>query len=69
VVVYHSTGKPLHIYGPFKESVHDAKVYKKSKIAEYLLNYNLKLIGDKAYIGSSNMIAPIKKNNRFYNQA
>jgi hypothetical protein len=69
VVIYHSTGKPLHIYGPFKGSVHDAKVYEKSGIAGYLLNYNLKLIGDKAYIGSSNVITPIKKNNRFYNKA
>jgi hypothetical protein len=63
VVTHHSTGKPLHIYGPFKGSIHDAKVYKKSNIAKYLLNHNLKLIGDKAYV------APIKKNNRFYNKA
>jgi hypothetical protein len=61
VVVHHSTGKPLHIYGPFKGSVHDAKVYEKSEIAGYLLNYNIKLIGEKAYIGSSNVIVPTKK--------
>jgi hypothetical protein len=36
VVTYHSTGKPLHIYGPFKGSIHDAKVYKKSDITKYL---------------------------------
>jgi hypothetical protein len=36
-----------------------SKIYEKSEIAGYLLNYNLKLIRDKAYIG----------NNRFYNKA
>jgi hypothetical protein len=74
VIVHHSTRKLLHIYGPFKRSVYNAKVYEKSEIAEYLLNYNLKLIRNKAhniyiYIGNFNVIAPIKKNNRYYNKA
>jgi hypothetical protein len=38
VVIYHSTGKPLPVIGPFKESVYDAKVYEKSDMAQYLLN-------------------------------
>jgi hypothetical protein len=28
----------------------------------------LKLIGDKAYVGSCNVLAPIKKNNRFFSK-
>jgi hypothetical protein len=67
-VIHYSTGKPLSVYGPFKGSVHDAKVYEKSDMAQYLLNYNLKLIGDKAYVGSCNVLASIKKNNRFFNK-
>jgi hypothetical protein len=66
VVIHPATEKPLSMYGPFKGSVHDAKVYEKNYIAQYLLNYNLKLIGDKAYMGKCNMLAPIKKNNRFF---
>jgi hypothetical protein len=68
VVIHHATGKPLSVYGSFKGSVHDAKICEKSDIAQYLLNYNLKLIGDKAYVGSCNVLAPIKKNNRFFSK-
>jgi hypothetical protein len=51
VVTHHSIRKPLHIYGPFKESIHDARVYEKIDITKYLLNHTLKLIEDKAYMG------------------
>jgi hypothetical protein len=63
VVINISTGRPLHICGPFKGSVHDAKVYLKSGFALWLLDNNLRILGDKAYVGSSCVIAPIKKSN------
>jgi hypothetical protein len=68
VVINISNGKLLHIYGPFKGSRHDAKVYTNSGLALWLLNHNLQILGDKAYVGSSGVIASIKKSNFRYSK-
>jgi hypothetical protein len=51
VVINISTGKLLHIYGPYKGSRNDAKVYIESGLAMWLLNHNLRVLDDKAYVG------------------
>lgn len=66
VIINVSTMRVMNIYGPFKGSVHDSIVYKKSSFAHWLFDNNLRILGDKAYIGCSGVIAPVKKNNIRY---
>jgi hypothetical protein len=61
VVVNIKTGKALQIYGPFKGSVHDSTVFKKSGVGHWLLQRGVRLLGDKAYVGCPGITATKKK--------
>lgn len=61
VVININTGKPLQIFGPFKGSVHDSKVFHKSGLSQWLLDNNVKILGDKAYVGCAGVTAPHKR--------
>ncbi len=63
VIINITNGKVLQVYGPYKGNRHDSKIYANSGVALWLLNHNLRILGDKAYVGSSGVIAPIKKSN------
>lgn len=66
VIINVSTMKVMNIYGPFRGSVHDSVVYKKSDFALWLFDNDLRILGDKAYTGCSGVISPVKKNNFRY---
>jgi len=63
VVINITTGSVLNIYGPCPGSYHDSNVYRDSQFWLWLINNNYYLLGDRAYVGLSRMIPPIKRNN------
>lgn len=55
------TGEILHVYGPELGSVHDSKIWKNSKIQEFLEQEDETVLGDKGYVGCSAVLHPHKK--------
>lgn len=61
VVINASTYQVLHVLGPYKGSRHDSVLFHNSIIPEWLSNNNIRLLGDKGYIGCDRITTPIKK--------
>jgi hypothetical protein len=51
VIVSLETGLPLHFFGPFLGKFSDATMWKNSKVAQFLEEQDLWVIGDKGYQG------------------
>ena len=63
MVISQDNGSVINFCGPFKGSVHDAKVWQQSGMGQWLLDHNFKVLGDKGYVGCLNVIHPHKKQN------
>jgi hypothetical protein len=61
VVVGGSDFRAVHIVGPFLGSVSDAKIWNESDIAAWMLENEVKVLGDKGYVGCSGVEAMKKK--------
>ena len=55
------TGEILHVYGPSAGAVHDATIWKNSKVEEFLQDHDEYVLGDKGYVGCVRVIHPFKK--------
>lgn len=60
-VVGIDTGTLLHLYGPICGAQHDVEVYYKSYFYNWLQQNNGHVLGDKGYVGCSNIVTPYKK--------
>ena len=61
VVVGFPHFRPVDIVGPYLGSISDATIWKESAIANYLEENELKVLGDKGYIGCPSVVAMKKK--------
>jgi hypothetical protein len=55
------TGEILDVYGPCLGSVHDAKIWKESRLGDLLEDADEFILGDKGYIGCNRVVHPHKK--------
>jgi hypothetical protein len=54
----------LDLYGPVVGSTHDVEVYHRSSISKWLETNNIKVLGDKGYIGCEEVVTPFKRKNK-----
>ncbi|MGZ4850102.1 MAG: transposase family protein [Candidatus Bathyarchaeia archaeon] len=54
-------GKVLNIYGPAVGSRHDVDMFSDSNVSYWIRENDVELLGDKGYIGCTNVITPYKK--------
>lgn len=53
--------KPIHVAGPFLGKEHDAKVWIKTDIVDYLRDNDFYVLGDKGYVGCERVYSLKKK--------
>jgi hypothetical protein len=61
VIIGARTGEILHIYGPEFGSVHDADIWRNSRIGNFLMAEDEFCLGDRGYIGCTRTRTPFKR--------
>jgi hypothetical protein len=54
----------LNIYGPFKGSVHDSRLFYRSSVPSWLAENEIFLLGDKVYNGFYEITSPKKRKSK-----